>query len=72
MDAAPEEFLALETTQVQDGSSPQLWQECLRQLAGRVKKQTFHTWFEPIRATSADEGNLVLEVSGPAISVSSS
>lgn len=52
----------MESVPIQDGSFPQLWPECLRHLAGRVKKQTFHTWFEPIRASAGEEGSLVLEV----------
>jgi chromosomal replication initiator protein len=39
-----------------------LWQVCLSQLAGKVKSQTFYTWFKPIRAANPQDGVLVLEV----------
>ena len=45
-----------------EGTAPELWQSCLEQILPRVKRQTFHTWFKPIRAIEFDNGTLKLEV----------
>lgn len=47
---------------VKDELAPDLWQRCLEHILPRVKRQTFHTWFKPIRATEFDNGTLKLEV----------
>lgn len=45
-----------------EGTAPELWQSCLAQILPRVKRQTFHTWFKPIRAIEFANGTLRLEV----------
>ena len=45
-----------------DKTAPELWQSCLDQILPRVKRQTFHTWFKPIRALEFANGTLKLEV----------
>ena len=57
-----EEYPALEDTAIQDGSAAKVWNTCLEYVAPKVKRQTFHTWFQPIRVVGLEDDTLVLEV----------
>ena len=62
MDLVGKEYVALEPVAVQEGSAHKLWQTCLEQIRPKVKRQTFHTWFNPIRIIAFDESAITLEV----------
>ncbi len=57
-----EEYPALEDTAIQEGSAEKVWQTCLEYVSPKVKRQTFHTWFQPIRVVGLQDDTLVLEV----------
>jgi chromosomal replication initiator protein len=52
----------LDSTRIQEGSALKVWGDCLQYISPRVKKQTFHTWFQPVRPLQMDNRTLVLEV----------
>lgn len=44
------------------GSAQKAWQDCLVFISPKVKRQTFHTWFQHIRPVAFEGNTLVLEV----------
>jgi chromosomal replication initiator protein len=44
------------------GSAQKAWLDCLTFISPKVKKQTFHTWFQPVRPIAFERSTLVLEV----------
>ena len=44
------------------GSARRAWLDCLSFISPKVKKQTFHTWFQPIKPVVFEGTTLVLEV----------
>jgi chromosomal replication initiator protein len=52
----------LDSTKIQEGSAEKVWEDCLQYISPRVKTQTFHTWFQPVRALRIENRTLVLEV----------
>lgn len=47
---------------VVQGSAQKAWLSCLTYLSPKVKKQTFHTWFQPLKPLGFEGSSLVLEV----------
>ena len=52
----------MDSTRIQEGSAEKVWEDCLQYISPRVKRQTFHTWFQPVRARTMENRSLVLEV----------
>jgi chromosomal replication initiator protein len=50
------------TQQTTDRSATTIWATCLQSIRQKVKPLSFKTWFEPIVATSLDDGLLTIEV----------
>ncbi len=44
------------------GSAKRAWLDCLSLISPRVKKQTYHTWFQPVKPVGFEGSQLVLEV----------
>ena len=44
------------------GSAKKAWLDCLSLISPRVRKQTYHTWFQPVKPIGFEGSQLVLEV----------
>ncbi len=47
---------------VVDQSALSIWSACLSSIQGQVPSQSFKTWFEPVKATKLENGELTVQV----------
>lgn len=57
-----ENQLDLVATPAVDQSALTIWSACLSSIQGQVPSQSFKTWFEPVKATKLENGELTVQV----------
>lgn len=57
-----ENQLDIATTPALDQSALSIWSACLSSIQGQVPSQSFKTWFEPVKATKLENGELTVQV----------
>ena len=57
-----ENQLDVVATPVADQSAVSIWSACLSSIQGQVPSQSFKTWFEPVKATKLENGELTVQV----------
>src|SRR5450759_224980 len=57
-----ENQLDIVATPAVDQSALNIWSACLSSIQGQVPSQSFKTWFEPVKATKLENGELTVQV----------
>jgi chromosomal replication initiator protein len=57
-----ENQLDIVATPAVDQSALSIWSACLSSIQGQVPSQSFKTWFEPVKATKLENGELTVQV----------
>lgn len=57
-----ENQLDIVATPAVDQSAISIWSACLSSIQGQVPSQSFKTWFEPVKATKLENGELTVQV----------
>ena len=57
-----ENQLDIVATPTVDQSAISIWSACLSSIQGQVPSQSFKTWFEPVKATKLENGELTVQV----------
>jgi chromosomal replication initiator protein len=57
-----ENQLDIIATPAVDQSAISIWSACLSSIQGQVPSQSFKTWFEPVKATKLENGELTVQV----------